>query len=141
MIAMNPYINLTDSAEEALNFYKGIFGGTLDISRFGDMADRMPTPVAEEHKDLIMHGVLKTDDLQLMVSDSAPMGPSTSDSNISISLSGDDDATLTKYYESLSEGGKVTVPLEKAPWGDKFGMLTDKFGVAWMVNVSGSTAS
>src|SRR5690242_17874289 len=104
MIVMNPYINLTDSAEEALNFYKSVLGGEITLSRFGDMADSMPTPIAEEHKNLLMHGELKSDTLRLMVSDSAPMGPSASDSNISISLSGDDEAALTKYYEGLSAG-------------------------------------
>ncbi len=56
---------------------------------------------------------------------------------VSISLSGDDDAELSGYWDKLLEGGSVTMPLEAAPWGDKFGMLTDRFGVAWMVNIAG----
>ena len=136
MIVMNPYINLTDKAEEALNFYKSVFGGDIDISRFGDMADAMPQPVADEHKNLVMHGILKTGTFQLMIADSAPMGPTSVGDNVSLSLSGDDDATLTKYFEGLSVGGTAIMPLNMAPWGDKFGMLTDKFGVHWMVDVS-----
>jgi PhnB protein len=58
-------------------------------------------------------------------------------SNISMSLSGDDEARLRKYYDKLSANGTVTLPLEKAPWGDHFGMCNDQFGVRWMVNIAG----
>jgi PhnB protein len=57
--------------------------------------------------------------------------------NMSMSLSGDNAAELSAYYEKLSAGGTIGMPLEKAPWGDTFGMLTDKFGVSWLVNISG----
>jgi PhnB protein len=56
--------------------------------------------------------------------------------NISMSLSGDNEAELRGYYEKLSAGGTVVMPLEKAPWGDIFGMCADKFGINWLVNVS-----
>jgi PhnB protein len=57
--------------------------------------------------------------------------------NGQISLSGDDEAELTGYWNKLSDGATVVMPLAKAPWGDSFGMLTDRFGVPWMVNISG----
>jgi PhnB protein len=57
-----------------------------------------------------------------------------------MSLSGDDETELAGYYERLSAGGTVLMPLEKAPWGDKFGMVTDKYGIQWMVNVAGQQA-
>jgi len=60
--------------------------------------------------------------------------------NYSMSLSGDNEAELKGYFEKLSAGGNVTMPLEKAPWGDAFGMLTDKFGVSWLVNITGQKA-
>ena len=56
---------------------------------------------------------------------------------ISISLSGDDETELRGYYDKLKEGGTEVMPMEKAPWGDSFGMLTDRFGVDWLVNISG----
>ena len=60
-------------------------------------------------------------------------------STISISLSGDDEAELRGYWDKLSgDGGAVTVPLEPAPWGDVFGMCTDRFGTSWLVNVNGA---
>jgi PhnB protein len=62
----------------------------------------------------------------------------TPGSNYSVSLSGDDDAELRGYWEKLSDGGTVTMPLEKAPWGDSFGMCVDKYGVSWLVNISGA---
>src|SRR5437660_11782756 len=61
--------------------------------------------------------------------------------NFSMSLSGDNEAELTGYFEKLSAGGNVTMPLEKAPWGDTLGMLTDKFGVPWLVIIAGQKAS
>jgi PhnB protein len=85
-----------------------------------------------------MHAVLETDDgITIMASDTpASMGYQTT-SNISMSLSGDDEARLRKYYDKLSANGTVTLPLEKAPWGDHFGMCNDQFGVRWMVNIAG----
>ena len=59
---------------------------------------------------------------------------------ISMSLSGNDEATLRGYYEKLAAGGTIVEPLEKAPWGDTFGMLTDKYGIEWMVNIAGQPA-
>lgn len=140
MVTLNPYLNFTNNAEEVLNFYKSVFGGDVDVTRFGDMPESVETPIAEEHKNLVMHGLLKSDDFQLMVSDSAPMGPSQPGGSIRLSLSGDDEAKLTKYYEGLSAGGKVEMPLAKAPWGDTFGMFTDKYGVDWMVNIAAPKA-
>ena len=73
-----------------------------------------------------------------MASDAPPGMPLDQGGSISVSLSGDDETTLRGYWNGLAAGGQVTVPLEKAPWGDTFGMLTDKFGIAWLVNISGS---
>ncbi|HSX05146.1 MAG TPA: VOC family protein [Candidatus Saccharimonadales bacterium] len=135
MIILNPYLSFIDKAEEVLGFYKSVFGGTVEISRFGDMASQA-MPVKDEHKDLVMHGVLKNDVLQLMVSDTAPNGESEGGSSISLSLSGDDAETLTTYYNGLNQDATILQPLEKAPWGDTFGMLTDKYGITWMVNIA-----
>jgi len=138
-VVLNPYLHFNDGkAEEALHFYQAIFGGELTMSRYGDNPG-MPTE-EEAIKDLIMHGQIKTDDLLLMASDTGPMGDVTVGNNISISLSGDDEAKLTAYFEGLSEGGDVTKPLSKESWGDTFGMLDDKFGISWLVNISAPKA-
>ena len=87
-----------------------------------------------------MHADLQTDDLRLMLSDAAPMGDVPAVSNVALSLSGEDDAKLTGYFTALSDGGTVKEPLVAAPWGDKFGMLVDKFGTNWLVNISAPKA-
>jgi uncharacterized glyoxalase superfamily protein PhnB len=61
--------------------------------------------------------------------------------SITVSLSGDDEGELRGYWDGLTEGGTVTMPLEKAPWGDSFGMLVDPFGVSWMINITGTQAA
>ena len=138
-VILNPYIHFNGQAEEVINFYKSVFGGEVEISRYGDQPPVPGQPDIGEFKNHVMHSVLKNDKFQLMVSDSGPMGPGRVGENISISLSGDesDDAELSKYFEALCEGGKITVPMDKAPWGDKFGMVVDKYGINWLVNIAG----
>jgi PhnB protein len=75
-----------------------------------------------------------------MASDTPPGMPRSEGSSISISLSGDDADELRGYFAKLSDGGTVTMPLEKQMWGDEFGMCVDKFGVTWLVNIAGSAA-
>jgi PhnB protein len=137
---LNPYLGFRDNAREAMTFYHSVFGGDLALSTFGEFhASEDPA-----EKDKIMHGMLTTPGgLVLMGSDTPNSMDYTPGSTISVSLSGDDEAELRGYWDKLSgEGGTVTVPLEPAPWGDVFGMCTDRFGTAWLVNVNGAgTAS
>ena len=129
---LNPYISFKDNARQALDFYRGVFGGTLAVSTFGEMG--MPdSPDA----DKIMHGMLETDSgYTLMAADTPPGMEFNPGTNMSVSLSGDDGEQLRGYWDKLSAGGNVAVPLEKQMWGDEFGMCTDQFGVTWMVNIS-----
>jgi PhnB protein len=133
---LNPYISFRDNAREAMDFYQSVFGGELTRSTFGEMhASEDPA-----EQDKIMHSMLVTDGLALMASDTPNGMDFTPGTNISISLSGEDDAELRGYWDRLSEGADIRMPLEKAPWGDSFGMLTDRFGIAWMVNIAGAAA-
>ncbi|HUC20988.1 MAG TPA: VOC family protein [Candidatus Polarisedimenticolaceae bacterium] len=131
---LNPYISFQGNAKEAMEFYKTVFGGNLSLTTFkeGGMTQN------QANADQIMHGILEVENGMTIMSADTPDGmeykPGT---NISISLSGDDEAELTGYYNKLADGGKVAEPLAKAPWGDTFGMLTDKFGIFWMVNIAG----
>jgi PhnB protein len=129
---LNPYINFRDNARQAMEFYKDVFGGNLRVNTFGEYGD--PSQPGAEG---VMHAQLETDSgFTLMASDAPPgMEVSPSGGNVSISLSGDDEQALRGYWDKLSEGGTVTMPFEKQMWGDLFGMCTDKFGVAWMVDV------
>jgi PhnB protein len=129
---LNPYISFSDTARQALEFYRGVFGGDLVLSTFGEngMADG-------PDGDKIMHGQLETPaGYTLMASDTPAGMDRTVGTNMSVSLSGDDGDELRGYFAKLSEGGNVTMPLEKQMWGDEFGMCVDPFGVAWMVNIS-----
>lgn len=133
---LNPYISFKDNARAAMEFYQEVFGGDLQVNTFGQYGDP-GSPGA----DLIMHSQLEAPNgLTLMGSDTPPGMDYSPGSNISISLSGQastEGDELRGYWAKLSEGGTVTVPFDKQMWGDEFGMCTDKFGVTWMVNVSG----
>jgi PhnB protein len=131
---LNPYLRFTDNAREAINFYKSVFGGELTISTFGEGG--MSQEPGE--KDKIMHAQLITPKgYWIMASDTPPGMDSTPGGNITVSLSGDEEAELRANWEQLAEGGTIMLPLEQAPWGDSFGMLADKFGVPWMINITG----
>ncbi|HZG96280.1 MAG TPA: VOC family protein [Mycobacteriales bacterium] len=129
---LNPYINFTGTARAALEFYQGVFGGTLRVSTFGEFG--APDPASA---DQVMHGQLESDaGYTLMAADTPPGMEHTPGDNITVSLSGEDAAELRGYWEKLSDGGTVTVALEKQMWGDEFGMCIDRFGVPWMVNIT-----
>jgi PhnB protein len=129
---LNPYIAVAGTAREAMEFYQSIFGGTLVVNTFGDFGTPEP-----ELADKIMHAQLETDlGYTIMASDTAPGMAVTPGSTITISLSGDDSDALRGYFEKLSEGGTVTMALEKQMWGDEFGQLTDRYGIAWMANIT-----
>jgi PhnB protein len=134
---LNPYISFNGDARQAMEFYNEVFGGELKTNTFGEFGG-----AEEAHADKIMHAQLEAEDgLTLMASDTPPGMEYNSGTNISISLSGDDDAKLRRYWEKLSDGGTVTMPLEKQMWGDVFGMCVDRFGVNWMVNIVQPQAS
>lgn len=134
---LNPYLSFRDNAREAMTFYQSVFGGKLDMNSFADF--NMADDPAD--KDKVMHSQLETPNgMTLMGSDTPSSVPYDPGNSISISLSGENaaESELRGYWDKLIAGGQVTVPLEKAPWGDTFGMLTDKFGINWMVNIAGT---
>lgn len=131
---LNPYLNFRDNTRQAMEFYHSIFGGKLDINTFAEFhASEDPAEA-----DKIMHAMLTADNGIIFMASDTPNGmqynPGT---NISMSLSGDNETELRGYWEKLLDGATITMPLDQAPWGDTFGMLTDKFGIQWMVNISG----
>jgi len=131
---LNPYLSFRDNARDAMEFYQSVFGGELTMSTFAEF--EMADDPAE--RDKIMHSQLESPNgLLLMGADTPNSMDYTPGGSISVSLSGEDEAELTGYWEKLSGDGTVIEPLAKAPWGDSFGMCVDKFGVMWMVNISG----
>lgn len=132
---LNPYLSFRDNAREAMEFYQSVFGGELTTSTFAELnASEDPA-----EQDKIMHSQLDSPNgLTLMASDTPNAMELNAGNNYAVSLSGDDDPELRGYWEKLSASGTVTMPLEKAPWGDSFGMCVDGYGVSWLVNISGS---
>lgn len=131
---LNPYISFRDNARDAMTFYQSVFGGELTLSTFAEYQASEDPAEAEK----IMHAQLTTDnDLTLMAADLPNSMDYTPGNNFSVSLSGDDEPQLRGYWDGLSDGATITQPLEAAPWGDSFGMLVDRFGVSWLVNISG----
>ena len=131
---LTPYLNFKDNARDAMTFYQTVFGGELMMSTFGEFqASEDPAEA-----DKIMHGQLTSPNgLVLMGADTPSSMPFNAGDNFSVSLSGDDEEELTGYWNKLKEGGTVVEELAKAPWGDSFGMGKDKFGINWLVNISG----
>ena len=138
MAILNPYLQFAGNAREAIELYREVFGGELDLMTFGDMG-------AAEHGGEsidphgVMHSMLTTEHgFTLMAAD---LPPGTSEfHNGSISLSGDEADVLRGYWDKLSRSGSVEVPLEKQMWGDVFGQCTDGFGVVWLVNIADAEA-
>lgn len=135
---LTPYLSFRDNAREAMQFYHSVFGGKLNISTFKDYhATEDPS---EENN--VMHSQLETPNGMTLMAADTPNGMEYSEgSRISVTLSGEDEAELRGYWEKLSQGANIAVPLEKAPWGDFFGMLTDKYGIVWQVNINGEQAA
>jgi PhnB protein len=131
---LNPYLSFDGNAREAMEFYKSVFGGEMTVMTFGEGG--MAQDPAE--KDKVMHSQLESPSGYWLMGSDTPAGqPYGPGNTITISLSGDDEAELRGYWDKLAEGASITMPLEKAPWGDTFGLLTDKFGTSWMVNITG----
>jgi len=132
---LNPYISFRDQAREALEFYQSVFGGELALDTFAQF-DMGQDP---SENDLIMHGQLETPaGFVLMAADTPSTMPYTPAAGVAISVSGDDEAALQAYWDALAADGTVGMPFETPPWGGRFGMVTDRFGIDWMLALNAS---
>jgi PhnB protein len=130
---LNPYLGFRDTARQAMELYQDVFGGELVVHTFGESG--MPSgPEA----DLVMHAMLETPSGFTLMAADCPPGMDYVPSTTAISLSGDDEAELRGYWDRLVDGGEITMPLEKQVWGDVFGTCSDRFGIPWMVNITGA---
>lgn len=136
MAALNPYLSFNDQARSAMEFYQSVLGGELAVDTFGQFPDMVQDP---SQADLVMHAQLETPDgFTLMASDTPDGMTFEPPAGFSVSISGDDEAQLQRFWDALSEGGAVTMPFEVPPWGGRFGMLTDRYGISWMLAYSPS---
>lgn len=126
-----PYLNFPGNCREAMTFYKSCLQGEVEFLTFADL----PEGASEEvNKDLIMHSSLKTGALEFFASDCPPGMPLNKGNNLSMCLVCDDVSQAEKFFNTLSQGGTVMMPLQQTSWAVRFGMLTDKFGVNWLLN-------
>lgn len=131
-VTVTPYIYFNGQAREAMEFYRSVFGGELQVMTYADMPD-MPGMEAVD-KDWLMHAALNGGDAHLFASDT----PQASDeaAKIELALGGEDESRLREIFGKLSEGGEIKRPIQKETWGDLFGSLRDKYSIEWMVNIS-----
>ena len=127
MLGVQPYISFKGNCEEAINFYKERLGAELlFMQRYGDspMAGKGPD-------DKIMHCSIKIGDSVVMACDNVfeDQNPTTVGNNISLAIGSNDPAAAETMFEKLSDGGTVTMPMQQTFWAERFGMLTDKFGI------------
>lgn len=132
---VEPYLTFGGRCEEALEFYKQAIGAKVEmVMRFDECPDPMPEGMlAPGFEKKVMHSSFWVGNSMIMASDGC--NPSSKFEGFSLSISVKDEAEADKVFAALSEGGKVTMPLEKTFWSPRFGMLDDRFGVSWMVNV------
>jgi PhnB protein len=129
---LNPYLTFNGTARQAMEFYANVFGGYLALNTFGEFGGT-DSPDA----DRIFHARLDTSaGYTIMASDVTSDMEYQPMAGSSLSLSGDDAEVLRGYWEKLSTGGTMAMPMQKQVWGDEFGMCVDKFGVSWMVNIT-----
>lgn len=130
-----PYLFFTGNCEEALNFYKGIFGGEIaGLMRWKDMPkDGGGPPVTPETSEKVMHARLESGPITIMAADASP-GKTYGEGPISLSIGLTDRAEGQRIFDRLAAGGKVEMPYQDAFWGATFGMLTDEYGIDWMIN-------
>ena len=136
MATTNVYLNFNGNCEEAFNFYKSVFGGDFGyLGRFGEMPENEGYKVSEADKNKVMHVSLAIGTSVLMGSDTGEeYGKSyVQGNNFSVSVTAGSKKEADELFAGLAAGGQVTMPLNNTFWGDYFGMLTDKFGINWMI--------
>jgi len=130
---LEPYLFFDGHCEAAMEYYKSIFGGELDVNRYGGspIEAQMPPGYAEK----IMHATLRADGFSVMAADRPGAIKTGAPQNISLSFATSDDKQGNAVFDKLAAGGSVRMALAPAFWGGTFGMLTDRFGVDWMVSI------
>ena len=132
MTQINAYINFDGNCREVMTFYKNCLGGELNMQTVEGSPIEAQCPV--EMKQQILHASLMKDDLIIMGSDMQEPGGFTKGNNIALSLSCSSDEEIKTFFSKLSEGGKISHNLMQSFWGATFGVLTDKYGIRWMLN-------
>ena len=132
---VQPYLFFDGKCEEALDFYKSALGAKIDmLMRFKDNPDPQPGMCAPGSENKVMHAAFHVGDTLVMASDGMA-GGKPEFKGFSLSVNAPDEKQADKLFAALGKGGKVTMPMAKTFFSPRFGMVTDKFGVGWMVIV------
>lgn len=131
-INLEVYLFFKGECREAMEFYKSVFGGELNVTTYKDAG----VEAEGTSQDWLMHSSLEGGEVKLMGGDTAQASPVAK--KVSLSLGGTDEARMREIFDALSAGGKVFSALKKEAWGDLFGSFTDKYGVEWMMNIGNS---
>lgn len=134
-VTLSPYLLFDGVCREAMELYREVFGGTLMAQSYGEVDPNAPAGM----KDRVMHASLMGGRAELMAGDT-PDSRGQGPGKISLALSGTDEAALREMFDKLSAGGEVVTPIERQVWGDLYGAVTDRYGIAWMVNISAASA-
>jgi PhnB protein len=128
-----PYLNFSGNAREAMEYYKGIFGGKLTMNTFAESG--VPTEPSKANQ--LMHSELKNEGgITFMASDAMEEGLTNHPKAYSMSVHGEDEQVLTEYFTKLCDSKPATQELVETPWGAKFGIVIDKFGIKWLFNIN-----
>ena len=132
MTQLFPYLRFNGNCREAMSFYKSCLGGELILQTVAEspIAAQMPPGTGNN----IMHATLTKGSLMLAGSDMAPAEGVKQGNHMVLTLNCSSAEEINTFFQNLSAGGKVSMPLQAEFWGDTFGMLTDKFGNEWMLN-------
>jgi PhnB protein len=134
MMQVHPYLLFNGTCRQAMEFYQKHLGGELQIMNFDQMPGGQRPPQSE---NLVMHAALTQGPLMIMASDATPNHPITQGDYAFISLSVDSIPDAERLFKALSEKGEIRMPLEETFWAKRFGMLSDQFGIKWMINCEG----
>jgi len=130
-----PYLFFKGTCKEAMQFYKAVFGGELHIQTMAEAGPEMQMPGVDPNS--VMHARLKGP-FEIMASDSSKASEKTAKVELAVNGKSSDEKEMREMFDKLGEGGEIKMKLEKMPWGDIYGQLTDKFGVDWMFDIGDS---
>ncbi|WP_407291777.1 VOC family protein [Stutzerimonas zhaodongensis] len=135
---ITPYLTFDGQTRDAFTLYQRVLGGDLEMMTFAQAPETEQFPA--EHRERIIHACLSLGQFRLMASDTMPGDPACGGGvyegikGCSISLHPESIEESQRLFDGLAEGGQVVMPLEKTFWAERFGMLTDRFGVSWMID-------
>ncbi len=136
MATINPYLNFMGNTEKAMNFYKSVFGGQFSIfQRYREIPGG--EKMSDDDQEKMMHISLPLSSSNVLMATDAleSMGqPLTIGNNFYLSVNAENEKDADRIFNALTEGGQIKLAMNKAFWGSYFGMLTDKFGIQWMVS-------